>query len=79
MIVEPFALNKLEENMNPVGRIYYAASTLICVPHSLANNGLSLGAQAGEERIKKLVKDSNFTKFRRVMDSPINMVYEIKP
>ena len=79
MIVEPFALNKLEDNINPVGRIYYAASTLICVPNSLANNGLSLGAQAGEEKIKELVKNSNFTKFRRVMDSPINIVYEIKP
>jgi SAM-dependent methyltransferase len=79
MIVEPFAQNKLEDNINPLGRTYYACSTLICVPHSLASDGPALGAQAGEDRIREVVKSSGFSKFRRVVDSPINMVYEIKP
>jgi SAM-dependent methyltransferase len=79
MIVEPFAQNKLEDNVNPLGRTYYACSTLICVPHSLASNGPALGAQAGEEKIRELVRSSGFSRFRRVIDSPINMIYEIKP
>ena len=79
MIVEPFAQNKLEDNINPVSRTYYAASTLICVPNSLAFNGPALGAQAGEERIRDVVKKSGFTYFKRAVDTPFNIVYEIKP
>ena len=79
MIVEPFAQNELENNLNPVGRIFYAASTLICVPNSLAFNGPALGAQAGENRIKDLVNKSGFSHFRRVLETPINIIYEAKP
>ena len=79
MIVEPFATEKLENNINPVSRTFYSTSTLICVPNSLAFNGPALGAQAGEGKIKELVQKSGFSKFRRVMDSPVNIIYEIKP
>src|SRR5829696_4185069 len=79
MIVEPFAQNELENNLNPVGRTFYAASTLICVPNSLAFNGPALGAQAGENRIKDLVNKSGFSHFRRVLETPINIIYEAKP
>jgi 2-polyprenyl-3-methyl-5-hydroxy-6-metoxy-1,4-benzoquinol methylase len=79
MIVEPFAQNELENNLNPVGRTFYAASTLICVPNSLAFNGPALGAQAGENRIKDLVNKSGFSHFKRVLETPINIIYEAKP
>ena len=79
MIVEPYAKNKLEENINPIARTYYAASTLVCVPNSLAFNGPALGAQAGEEKIKDVVIKSGFTHFKRAIDTPLNIVYEIKP
>jgi ubiquinone/menaquinone biosynthesis C-methylase UbiE len=79
MIVEPYAQNKLEDNINPVSKTFYAASTLICVPNSLAFNGPALGAQAGEEKIRDVVKKSGFTHFKRAIDTPINIVYEIKP
>jgi hypothetical protein len=79
MIVEPNAQNKLEDNINPISKTFYAASTLICVPNSLAFNGPALGAQAGEEKIKEVVKKSGFSHFKRAIDTPINIVYEIKP
>lgn len=79
MIVEPYAHNKLEDNINPLSKTFYAASTLICVPNSLAFNGPALGAQAGEEKIKDVVKSSGFSYFKRAVDTPINIVYEIKP
>ena len=79
MVVEPYAQNKLEENINPISKTYYAASTLICVPNSLAFNGPALGAQAGEDKIRDVVKKSGFTYFKRAVDTPINIVYEIKP
>lgn len=79
MIVEPYAQNKLEDNINPISKTFYAASTLICVPNSLAFNGPALGAQAGEERIRDIVKKSGFSQFKRAIDTPINSVYEIKP
>lgn len=79
MIVEPFAHENLEDNINTIGRTYYAASTLICVPHSLASAGPALGAQAGEEKIREIVKNSGFSGFRRIVDSPMNIIYEIKP
>ena len=75
MIVEPFAQNALQDNINPVSKTYYAASTLICVPNSLAFNGPALGAQAGEERIKDIAKRSGFSHFRRAVDTPVNIVY----
>jgi SAM-dependent methyltransferase len=79
MIVEPFAQNELENNVNPVASTFYAASTLICVPNSLAFNGPALGAQAGENRIKDVVMKSGFSHFKRVLETPLNIIYEAKP
>jgi ubiquinone/menaquinone biosynthesis C-methylase UbiE len=78
MIVEPFANDKLEDNLNPIGRMYYAASSLVCVPASLSHNGPALGAQAGERRISKLVKAAGFKQFRRAIQTPFNLIYEAK-
>jgi SAM-dependent methyltransferase len=78
MIVEPFAGDKVEDNLNPVGRIYYAASTCICVPASLAHKGPALGAQAGESRLKEIAIKGGFTHFRRATETPFNMVLEAK-
>jgi SAM-dependent methyltransferase len=79
MIIEPMANDKVEENLNLVGRTFYAASTLVCVPNSLADNGPALGAQAGEKRIKDIVEAAGFTKFRRATHTPFNIIYEAKP
>lgn len=79
MIVEPYANDDLADNLNPVGRIYYAASTFICTPASRSQEiGLGLGAQAGESRLKKVVKDAGFTKFRRATETPFNLVFEAR-
>ena len=78
MIVEPFANDKLEDNLNPIGRMYYAASSLVCVPASLSHNGPALGAQAGERRISKLVKAAGFKHFKRATQTPFNLIYEAK-
>ena len=79
MIVEPFAGDAPEENLNPVGRVYYAASTMICVPASIAHDGPALGAQAGEATLKKVVTDGGFTRFRRATQTPFNLVLEARP
>jgi SAM-dependent methyltransferase len=79
MIVEPFANDKVEDNLNPIGRIFYAVSTLICVPASLAHNGPALGAQSGEHRISELVKAVGFKHFKRATQTPFNLIYEAKP
>ncbi|MGX5847761.1 class I SAM-dependent methyltransferase [Mesorhizobium sp. PL10] len=80
MIVEPFAHDQLSANLNPVGRIYYAASTFICTPASLSQEvGLGLGAQAGEARLRKVVTGGGFRRFRRATDTPFNMVLEARP
>ncbi len=79
MIVEPFAGDKVEENLNPVGRVFYAASTMICVPASLAQHGPALGAQAGEARLREVVTRGGFKKFRRATQTPFNLVLEAKP
>jgi len=79
MIVEPFAHDALEKNLNPVGRVFYAASTVICTPASRAQEvGLCLGAQAGEARMRKVVTDAGFTNFRRATETPFNLVYEAR-
>jgi SAM-dependent methyltransferase len=79
MIVEPYANDDLADNLNPVGRIYYAASTFICTPASRSQEvGLGLGAQAGEARLKKVVKDAGFAKFRRATETPFNLVFEAR-
>ncbi len=80
LIVEPYAGDRVEENLNPVGRAYYAASTLICTPCSLAQEvGLALGGQAGEARMRAVVTSGGFTRFRRALQSPFNLVYEARP
>jgi 2-polyprenyl-3-methyl-5-hydroxy-6-metoxy-1,4-benzoquinol methylase len=79
MIVEPFASDKPEENHNVVGRVYYSASTMLCVPHSLAFGGPGLGAQAGESRLREVVTSGGFTKFRRATETPFNFVLEARP
>jgi SAM-dependent methyltransferase len=80
MIVEPAAGDRVEDNLNPVGRVYYGFSTLLCTPASLSQVvGLALGAQAGEARIRKVVEEAGFTRFRRVAETPFNYVYEARP
>jgi SAM-dependent methyltransferase len=80
MIIEPFANDSLKDNLNPVGRVYYSFSTLLCTPSSRSQEvGLCLGAQAGEMRIKKVVTAAGFTRFRRAAETPFNIVYEARP
>ena len=80
MIVEPYAEDRVEGNLNPVGRAYYAFSTLLCTPASLSQEvGLALGAQAGEARIKDVVTAAGFTRFRRAAQTPFNLVFEARP
>jgi 2-polyprenyl-3-methyl-5-hydroxy-6-metoxy-1,4-benzoquinol methylase len=77
MVVEPAAGDRLEDNINPVGRLYYSASTMICVPTSLAQEtGLALGAQAGEKRLAEVIKSGGFKHVRRAAQTPLNMVLE---
>lgn len=80
MIVEPFANDHPEQNHNPIGRIYYSASTMICTPASLAQEvGAALGAQAGEKSIRDMVTAAGFTRFRRAAETPFNLVFEARP
>ena len=81
MIVEPMAKDRLEDNLNPVGRLYYAASTMICVPTSLSQEvGTALGAQAGETQLRDVVtKGGGFSRFRRATETPFNMILEARP
>jgi SAM-dependent methyltransferase len=80
LITEPRAGDRVEENFNPVGRAYYAFSTLLCTPASLSQEvGLALGAQAGEARIRDVITAAGFTRFRRVAETPLNVVYEARP
>jgi 2-polyprenyl-3-methyl-5-hydroxy-6-metoxy-1,4-benzoquinol methylase len=79
MMVEPFAHDAVEKNLNPVGRVYYSASTLVCTPASLAQEvGLGLGAQAGEARLREVAKQGGFTRFRRATETPFNLVFEAR-
>jgi SAM-dependent methyltransferase len=80
MIVEPFANDQLKDNLNPVGRVYYSFSTLLCTPCSRSQEvGLCLGAQAGEKRIRDVVAKAGFNRFRRATETPFNIVYEARP
>lgn len=80
MVVEPNAGDKLEDNLNPVGRLYYSASTMVCVPCSLSQDvGAALGAQAGEKKLKEVITSGGFSKFRRAAETPINMILEARP
>ena len=80
MIVEPFANDELKDNLNPVGRVYYSFSTLLCTPCSRSQEvALCLGAQAGEKRIREVVTSAGFHRFRRAAETPFNIVYEARP
>jgi len=80
MIVEPFANDRVEENLNPVGRIFYGASTVICTPASLAQEvGLALGAQAGQARLTEVLSEGGFTRVRRATETPFNLILEARP
>jgi SAM-dependent methyltransferase len=80
MIVEPFANDDLQDNLNPVGRVFYSFSTLLCTPCSRSQDvGLCLGAQAGEKRMRKVATSAGFTRFRRATETPFNLVYEARP
>ena len=79
MIVEPFAHDNLKDNLNPVGRVYYGASTFICTPASLSQEvALGLGAQAGERRLRQVATEAGFTRFRRATETPFNMIFEAR-
>jgi SAM-dependent methyltransferase len=80
MIVEPFAGDSVAENLNPVGRVFYGASTVICTPASLAQEvGLALGAQAGEARLAEVIKEGGFSTVRRATETPFNLILEARP
>ena len=80
MIVEPFANDSVEENLNPVGRVFYGASTVICTPASLDQEvGLALGAQAGEESLTEVIKQGGFSEVRRATETPFNLILEARP
>lgn len=80
LLVEPFAHDDLADNLNPIGRLFYSASTMICTPASLSQEvGLGLGAQAGEARLRKVAEDAGFTRFKRATETPFNMVFDVRP
>jgi SAM-dependent methyltransferase len=80
MIVEPYAGDALEQNLNPIGRIFYGASTMLCTPASLAQEvGLAMGAQAGEGAMRKVATKAGFSHFRRASETPFNLIYEARP
>jgi ubiquinone/menaquinone biosynthesis C-methylase UbiE len=80
LIVEPYAADEAAGNMNPLGRVYYGFSTLLCVPNAMSQpGGYTLGAQAGEAAIRRLVTQAGFTRFRRAAETPLNLVYEVRP
>jgi SAM-dependent methyltransferase len=80
LVVEPFAHDRVEDNMNLIGRVFYSVSTLVCTPASLSQEvGRALGAQAGESRLREVAKEAGFTRFRRAAETPFNMVLEIRP
>ena len=80
MLVEPYAGDKVEDNLNPVGRLFYSVSTLVCTQASLAQEvGTALGAQAGEARLRDVVTTAGFTRFRRAAQTPFNLVFEVRP
>jgi len=79
MLVEPYADDQVEDNINPVGRLYYAASTTLCCAHSLSEEvGLALGAQAGEARLAEVFRQAGFGQFRRATETPFNLIFEAR-
>ena len=80
MIVEPFAGDKLEDNLNPIGRAFNNASTLLCTPASLSREvGLALVAQGGEKRLREVATAGGFSQFRRATRTPLNLIFEARP
>ena len=79
MLVEPFANDKIEDNLDPLGRVFYSVSSIVCVHASLNEDALALGAQAGEERIAQIMKSAGFSKFRRATQTPFNLIFEARP
>ena len=80
LLVEPYAADRLEENLNPIGRMFYAASAMACTPNSLSQEvGLGLGAQAGEERLRRLAREAGFSNLRRAAQTPVNLILELTP
>ena len=80
MIVEPYANDEVKDNLNPVGRVFYGASTVICTPASLDQEvGLALGAQAGEQRLAEVIQEGGFSSVRRATETPFNLVLEARP
>jgi SAM-dependent methyltransferase len=80
LLVEPYAGDRLEENLNPIGRMYYAASAMACTPNALSQPvGLGLGAQAGEARLRQVARDAGFSKLRRAAQTPVNLILELTP
>jgi 2-polyprenyl-3-methyl-5-hydroxy-6-metoxy-1,4-benzoquinol methylase len=80
LLVEPFAHDDVENNLNPVGRVFYSVSTLVCTQASLAQEvGTALGAQAGEARLRAIIMGAGFTHFRRAAQTPFNLVFEARP
>jgi 2-polyprenyl-3-methyl-5-hydroxy-6-metoxy-1,4-benzoquinol methylase len=80
MIIEPMAGDTLEQNLTPVGRLYYAGSTMICIPASLSQEGgAALGAQAGEAKLREVIGSGGFTRIRRAAETPFNMIIEARP
>ena len=71
--------DRVEDNLNPLGRLFYSVSSIVCVPASLNEDGHALGAQAGEKRIAETVKSAGFSKFRRATQTPFNLVFEARP
>jgi ubiquinone/menaquinone biosynthesis C-methylase UbiE len=80
MLVEPFANDRLEDNLNPVGRVFYSVSTIVCTPASLSQEvGTALGAQAGEKRLTEILHRAGFSRVRRAAETPFNLVIEARP
>jgi len=80
LLVEPYAGDRLEDNLTPIGKLFYAASTFICTPNSLSQEvGLGLGAQAGEARLRAVFEEAGFTRFRRAAETPFNLILEARP
>lgn len=80
LLVEPLANDKIEDNITPVGRLYYTASTVICVPHAMTEEPrTALGAQAGEARLTELLTDAGFSRVRRAAETPFNLIIEARP
>ena len=80
LVVEPFANDEVADNLNPVGRVYYSFSTLLCVPNAKSQgSSRTLGAQAGESAIRQVTAEAGFTRFRRAAETPFNLIYEVRP